>query len=146
MKLPNWMKGSLEPDLNLPGYLRRWWVIPKNKWFNVYLHCFEGSDLDRALHNHPWRSCSFLLKGKLTENYKPYLFDMTVQHRRIRKFTPYFRDQKMFHSMYLESDKAWTLFLTGGRTNRWGFEYPEHGDFTYWKDFFEEHPDVRGSS
>ena len=35
-------------------YLRRWWVIPRNRLFNVYLHQFLRSDDDRALHDHPW--------------------------------------------------------------------------------------------
>lgn len=42
-------------------YLRRWWLIPKNKYFNVYLHHFMRSDDDRALHDHPWWSLGMIL-------------------------------------------------------------------------------------
>jgi hypothetical protein len=35
-------------------YMLRWWVIPRNKVFNIYLHNFMRSDDDEALHDHPW--------------------------------------------------------------------------------------------
>ena len=48
--------------------MRRWWVIPRNKWFNVYLHHFLRSDDDRALHDQPWWNLSILLDGEYTEH------------------------------------------------------------------------------
>ena len=42
-------------------YLLRWWLIPRNRWFNVYLHQFKRSDDDRALHDHPWINASIVL-------------------------------------------------------------------------------------
>jgi hypothetical protein len=55
------------PDFVIGGderpYLLRWWVIPRNKVFNVYLHLFLRSDDDRALHDHPWANASMLLRG-----------------------------------------------------------------------------------
>lgn len=42
-------------------YLLRWWIIPRNRFFNLYLHKFLRSDDDRALHDHPWMNCSFVL-------------------------------------------------------------------------------------
>lgn len=141
MKLPNWMKGSLEPDLYLPTYLKRWYVIPKNNVFNVYLHRFEGDDGDRALHNHPWNSVSILLKGELTENYKYDLYDNVVFHRRIKKWLPYFRGRQSFHSMFLPTLSAWTLFMTGRHTQEWGFEYPQKYDFMHYADFKRIHGD-----
>lgn len=60
-----------KPDLCIGGedspYLKRWWLIPRNRFFNVYLHQFLKDDDDRALHDHPWWSVSFLLKGRLRE-------------------------------------------------------------------------------
>ncbi len=35
-------------------YLLRWWVIPRNEMYNLYLHDIRKSDDDRALHDHPW--------------------------------------------------------------------------------------------
>jgi hypothetical protein len=44
-------------------YLRRWWVIPRNRWFNIYLQEILQDDDDRALHDHPWVNCSIILRG-----------------------------------------------------------------------------------
>src|SRR5882757_3663924 len=49
-------------------YMERWWVIPRNRVFNIYLHHFLRSDDDRALHCHPWMNCSILLQGRYTEH------------------------------------------------------------------------------
>lgn len=57
------------PDFEVgDGYLGRWFIIPRNRWFNVYLHRFTGSDDDRALHDHPWWSLSIMLAGALDEH------------------------------------------------------------------------------
>lgn len=44
-------------------YLRRWYVIPRNRWFNIYLHNMVQDDDPRALHDHPWWNVSIVLKG-----------------------------------------------------------------------------------
>src|SRR3546814_20880058 len=49
-------------------YLRRWYIIPRNRWFNVYLHEFLRDDDDRALHDHPWVNLSILLRGQYVEH------------------------------------------------------------------------------
>lgn len=49
-------------------YLLRWWILPRNKWFNCYLHLFLRSDDAEALHDHPWWNVSFLLDGTYTEH------------------------------------------------------------------------------
>ena len=60
------------PDYIIGGkeqpYMLRWWVIPRNRWFNIYLHYFLRSDDDRALHDHPWFNVSILLDGGYTEH------------------------------------------------------------------------------
>nr|WP_234797011.1 hypothetical protein [Mycobacteroides chelonae] len=48
-------------------YLLRWYVIPRNRWLNIYLHKFLRSDDDRALHDHPWWFVSLILKGRYHE-------------------------------------------------------------------------------
>lgn len=61
-----------DPDVLIGGdvdpYMRRWWVIPRNPYFNIYLHHFLRSDDDRALHDHPWDNMSVLLKGSYIEH------------------------------------------------------------------------------
>ena len=49
-------------------YLKRWFILPRNRWFNIYLHHFHRSDDDQALHDHPWASVSILLKGSYIEH------------------------------------------------------------------------------
>lgn len=61
-----------EPDFYVGDkdnpYLLRWWIIPRNRYFNIYLHKFLRDDEDRALHDHPWKSLSIILKGKYIEH------------------------------------------------------------------------------
>ncbi|MGH8074261.1 MAG: hypothetical protein ACREO4_09325 [Lysobacter sp.] len=59
-------------------YLTRWHVIPRNPWFNIYLHYFEHGDDDRALHDHPWRSWSLLLDGRYREHTSEWMYDMPL--------------------------------------------------------------------
>ena len=61
------------PDFIIGGhedpYLLRWFLIPRNPVFNVYVHLFLRSDEDRALHDHPWAAnCSILLEGQYLEH------------------------------------------------------------------------------
>ena len=62
------------PDVVIGGwqrpYLLRWWLVPRNRFFNVYLHQFCRSDDDRALHDHPWPSVSIALSGTMQERYR----------------------------------------------------------------------------
>lgn len=44
-------------------YLDRWYVIPRNLWFNIYLHHTLRDDDPQALHDHPWWNVSLVLKG-----------------------------------------------------------------------------------
>lgn len=48
-------------------YLLRWWIIPRNRWFNVYLHKILRDYDDRALHDHPWWNVSIVLRGAYRE-------------------------------------------------------------------------------
>lgn len=67
------------PDFIIGGrddpYMLRWWLIPRNPIFNIYLHKFLRDDDDRALHDHPWFWCSILLHGDYVEVFAP-LFDI----------------------------------------------------------------------
>lgn len=49
-------------------YLTRWHLIPRNRWFNLYLHKFVHGDDERALHDHPWPSASLILGGRYIEH------------------------------------------------------------------------------
>lgn len=94
-------------------YLSRWYVIPRNRIVNVYLHKFERSD-DDMLHDHPWYSLSFLLKGEMLEtSFKG------VRH--IPRFIPVFRSAKFAHRLDIVKGPVYTMFVTGPVIRSWGF-------------------------
>ena len=113
------MKFTRDPDVVIgEKYLYRWHVIPRNRFFNVYIHKFVGSDDPRTLHDHPWYSVSLLLKGEFVEHsFKG------VRH--IPRFIPVFRTAKFAHRLELVQGPAWTLFVTGPRIRQWGFFCPK---------------------
>ena len=62
-------------------YLRRWWLLPRNPVFGIYLHQFMRSDDDRALHDHPWPSLSLTLRGRMMEHtFAESLKERRAQH------------------------------------------------------------------
>jgi len=116
-----------QPDRIIGGdYLHRWYIIPHNRVFNIYLHRFGRSDDDRALHDHPWYSVSFLLQGELLEHYLNGC-------RHIPHFLPVFRTAKFAHRLELVKGPVWTIFITGPRVRSWGF-YCSNG-WRHWRDF-----------
>lgn len=134
------------PDVIIGGaedpYLKRWWIIPRNRFFNIYLHQFLRSDDDRALHDHPWWNMSLLLDGKYVE-YTP-----TGVHYRDPGHL-YFRPAKALHRVELhrgaytgEEWPVWTLFVTGPRFREWGFACPQ--GWRHWTEFTSEDSTVVG--
>ena len=123
---------SRQPDFIVgDNYLRRWWVIPRNKIFNIYLHQFLHSDEDRALHDHPWWNLSILLEGEYTEE---TILNGGVHRKTVRKAPTFkFRFASSAHRIELHAGPCWTLFITGPIIRRWGFHCPN--GWRYWKDF-----------
>lgn len=125
------------PDVVIGGherpYLRRWWVIPRNRFLNVYLHEFLRSDDDRALHDHPWANCSFLLRGRYMEH---TIAEGGVHHRRVLVAGDVrLRLSGTFaHRIELIDGPCWTLFITGPRYRQWGFHCPDQG-WVHWQRF-----------
>lgn len=134
-------------------YLRRWWVIPRNRWFNVYLHHFLRDDDDRALHDHPWHWCSILLRG----GYVEHTIDAGGIHRRTERQAPSvkFSRASRAHRVELQRGRSaiggpreifdcWTLFITGPVFRTWGFHCPERG-WVPWQEFLNiDNPGVIG--
>lgn len=158
------------PDVVIGGqddpYLLRWWLLPRNPVFNVYLHCFKRSDDDRALHDHPWLfNLSWLLRGQYREwaegTYKEYgrQWDNTEEWkvnttpptvgRLRREGTVKFRLGRAPHRIELlpitgrkslgraPLRECWTLFITGPRIREWGFYCPK--GWRHWKEFTAPH-------
>ncbi|MGY1490738.1 hypothetical protein ACW4YW_15130 [Methylobacillus pratensis] len=128
---------SRMPDVVIGGrddpYLLRWYVIPRNRFFNVYLHKFMRSDDDRALHDHPWMNMSILLQGRYTEH---LIQARGIHERHVREVGHcYLRlSGKIAHRVELTDGPCWTLFVTGPRYREWGFHCPEQG-WVHWEDF-----------
>ena len=64
-RAPDFIVGADSPD---GAYLHRWYLIPRNRVLNIYLHQFLRDVDDRALHDHPWPWCSLLLDGAYFEH------------------------------------------------------------------------------
>jgi hypothetical protein len=133
------------PDFIIGGaenpYLLRWWVIPRNPIFNIYLHKFLRDDDDRALHDHPWVNCSIVLRGKYLEHTPDGIYlrkpgsvvcrRATAAHR-IELKKVYIKSSGRFH-VRMTTFPAWTLFITGPRIREWGFHCPK--GWRPWQEF-----------
>lgn len=129
------LRGVRRPDFTVGSpdapYLLRWWVIPRNRFFNVYLHCFCRSDDDRALHDHPYLfNCSVLLRGQYREwvpcNCAQCGIDGNGNQytdRTAPAIAP--RWGASPHRIELTNGTCWTLFITGPRVREWGFYCPQ---------------------
>lgn len=129
-------------------FLLRWFVIPKNRFMNIYLHNFIRDDEDRALHDHPWWNVSLLLIGRYIE--------VTPGYRTLAYLHPDFRDKsppdtrteyragdlkfrgatyahrielvrtrksghKRTEALRQRGQLCWSLFITGPVVRKWGF-------------------------
>lgn len=124
-KIMRWFEkiaSKREPDFIIGGkdnpYMRRWWIIPRNPIFNIYLHEFLRSDDDRALHDHPWVNVSILLKGSYVEH--------MIRAGGVHTAKKYvagnvkFRRAKTAHRIEID-EPCWSLFITGPVIRKWGF-------------------------
>jgi hypothetical protein len=130
-------------------YLLRWWIIPRNKFFNLYLHRVLRSDDDRALHDHPWINLSYIVEGQYNEH---TIQAGGIHHRTLRKEGSFkFRLPRMAHRLELleEVEEVYaghgnvleivhrmpctTLFFTGPNVRIWGFHCMQ--GWIEWTDF-----------
>ena len=136
--------GRRPPDITIGDpadpYLLRWYLTPWRRWKhplwrllpNLYLHCFQRDDDDRALHDHPSFAISWLLKVGYMEH--------TIEAGGVHKVQTYragsFRFLPLLHAHRIELFKetefvggvriqkpvpCWTLFMFGPRMREWGF-------------------------
>lgn len=124
-------------------YLRRWYLIPRNRWFNVYLHQFLRDDDDRALHDHPWWFISVMLRGAYMEHledgriigrYAPSIAIRPALHRhRVQLFPT--------GGPWSPRRPCWTLVITGRKYREWGFWCPK--GFVPWFQFIDQSDEGR---
>lgn len=126
-----WLAMDREPDIVIGGwenpYLIRWWLIPRNRFLNIYLHAFMRSDDDRALHDHPWANLSILLQGEYTEHSLKGQRIVRAGGCRLRL------TGRFAHRIELHNGPCWTLFITGPKYREWGFLCPQ--GWRHWREF-----------
>lgn len=177
---------SRPPDFEIGGvpgdrYLLRWFVTPwsrfdrgkrdatvweriKESLPNVYVHQFIRDDDDRALHDHPWPSLTWILENDYHEVlFLPLPYRKVEQYRAAgwdRPTLSVFRPEgwigtrgaETAHRVVLEKRAgrlgrtepipATTLFITGFKVREWGFWCPRG-----WIDRSRFlHPDDKGST
>jgi hypothetical protein len=112
---PDFIIGSAERP-----YLLRWWLIPRNRWFNAYLHKIVRDDDPRALHDHPWWNMSIVLRGGYMEHHQ---LGLPVWRG---PGSVVLRRATVAHRLTLGATgmPAWSLFITGPKVREWGFHCP----------------------
>lgn len=158
---PKWAYTIRAPDGS--AYLSRL-LLPRVRLpfglgdFRPMLHHFHRPDEDREKHNHPWkRAFSLVLCGAYDEerlagdpNPHRYMSEMgqcnfcaawrgecpghaaDVDEKKVRWFN-FLRDTDYHRVTRLHGD-VWTLFVSGPRTQDWGF-LTEDGVHVPWKEF-----------
>jgi hypothetical protein len=120
-------------------YLLRRYLLPPNRWLNLYLHEFVGSDDPRGLHDHPWMFATIILLGSYYES-------TSAGQRRRRRGTVAVHCATHRHRVCLPVDvrgreiPCWTIVVTGPHLRQWGFWCPRSDRpdrFIPWQKFGE---------
>ncbi|HEX7853803.1 MAG TPA: hypothetical protein VF503_08925 [Sphingobium sp.] len=131
--LQAWARGKMQmaPDFVIGDrdapYLRRWWIMPRNEWQNLYLHEILRDDDDRALHDHPWANTSLLISGSYREITPGGVYVRDPGSLIERQATDAHRLE------LIDGAPAVSLFFTGAKVREWGFHCPS--GWVHWQDF-----------
>jgi len=122
--------------------------FPSFSWlpFSIKLHKIILSD-DYCLHDHPWKFCSFILKGGYYEYTPPidqHKFDITQNYKgthMIKKwygsFSFLIRPAHWIHRLEIpDNNPTWTFVITFKKTKEWGF-FTKKG-FINWKNYISQ--------
>ena len=146
MKLPQWLHTRLiqwamnfaarkAPDMEIgTDYLKRWFVIPPNRFLSVYVHLITASDPGRGVHDHRSANVSIVLSGQYDE-VTPLHWPSTDSMFRLwwdgaqfsvcstkRAGDITFRWGSTPHRLLVEpGQNALTIFITGPTYRKWGF-------------------------
>ena len=105
--------------------MTRFYVIPKNPVFNIYLHHIHRSD-EGDLHDHRAANISVILwgryyeqrfSGKVIEGRAYPRLRVTV----VERLQPQFRWARTPHRLILMHGEVWSLFVKFPHTQSWGF-------------------------
>lgn len=135
-------------------YLLRWYLIPPNRYCNIYRHRFVRSD-EPTPHSHPWHFLSIILRGS-------YFEELPGGHRdRRRRGHIALRRATHRHRVVLATgpdgveQPCVSLIITGPWIRPWGF-WCDNERFIPWQEFgpggcgetstpHAEHPTSTGS-
>lgn len=134
-----------QPDFVIGGhdhpYLRRHWLLPRNRFLNVYVHEFLRSDDDRALHDHPWLfNASWLICGM----YREHTIEAGGVRRMVLRWAGAFKFRwgpaphrvELLDGYDGSPVHCWTVFITGPVVRMWGFHCPR--GWVPWRQFVDE--------
>lgn len=143
--IKDWLKTlfSGKPHFVIGGgsspYMLRWYLLPRNRRFNIYLHKFLRDDDDRALHDHPWWFVSIILKRGYTEVTENGEIDRRAGSIAFRPATHRHRvvldKWTEFYAGTTVTEPCWTLVATGRKHRTWGFWCPK--GFVPWHQFVD---------
>jgi hypothetical protein len=133
-QVASWARDYIEshpiPDFYLgppeDHQMDRWWVVPRNRFQNVYLHRFWRSDDDRALHDHPFDNMSWVLSGEYVEH-TPDGSATRFQGETVTRVAT------MPHRIEIVGGPVLSLFSTGPIVREWGFHCPQ--GWRHWKEY-----------
>lgn len=141
--------------------MSRWYLIPRNRWFNLYVHRLDRAD-PQSLHDHPWWNISILLKGRRWEyvpdsppsryeaqaNAHPSSIESPAWLRKFRALryqmfrkilrrpgSIVFRHAVDAHRLETIGGPSYSLFVTGPVVREWGFWLPT--GWVLFKDYVE---------
>lgn len=126
-------------DENGKPYLSRL-LLPRIKLplvgtFRPMLHKFHRADKDQDLHNHPWQWAKsiVLTGGYIEERLVPLNGNLM---RTVRRLVTRFNslNDKDYHRVESVADNTFTLFISGPRTQEWGFLTAD-GQHIPWKEY-----------
>lgn len=125
-------------------YLLRWWVIPRNPFFNVYLHQFLKDDESPDYHDHPWFNITVVLRGRYLEFVKGKgVFSRRAGHVVFRLPSTAHRILTCHDVGERKPVETITLFITGPRVRQWGFFCGER--WVPWQRYTDpKNPGIRG--
>lgn len=140
---------SREPDFILHGYMDRWYTLPRGDGPNLNIHRFRGNDMDRALHDHPYDSTSYILQGSYLEFFhreplvcKDGKYEVRSEFRAQGDVVE--RSAGTCHRVGgISAERpVITAFFTGPRVREWGFLDPVMG-WTGWRDYERAYPSMK---
>lgn len=97
------------------------WCFFACPWFRIYLHKICRSDEDKHLHTHPWNFISFILKGGYWQEYWDHPLDNQTSYMQVKRFDLVKMNRHEGHKITLTQKPTWTLVLTYGKRNEWGY-------------------------